>query len=502
MQEHINRPNIVLITADQLRGDTLGCAGHPNVRTPTYDRLASEGVYFRNAYTPNPICVPARATMITGNYSHKCCGGKNNDGQIGDDQAKLPQLLADAGYATYASGKLHYSPYSPPDKPRLTHGFQHWASAESGRILKQFDPAGTQRGLEDYFDYLSDVGWKGYSRAHGVGNNDVHPAISPLPEAHQVDAWVATTAIDYLERHVASSPQQPFFLNIGFPKPHSPFDPPYRHAAAYDPLTVQKAAQNRDGLPRTPTARMSAREHGQDLLSPQANQVIRAYYYGLISFQDEQTARILAALDRLGLEKNTIVIFTADHGEMLGDFGFYFKSCMYEGSAHVPLIVRMPGGRSGTSDALVGLQDIMPTLCSSAGIAPPNRVDGRSLMPYLRTSPGQEGEATDREFFVSYSLDSPNQTAMITDKRYKYIYSERGAVEELYDLGEDPREEYNRINDAAYRRRAAELRQELIRWARENGDEQLLDGDGLRAAPAVNMESVAFDVNRMGWRWY
>lgn len=441
--------------------------------------------------------------MITGNYSHKCTRTKNNGGAIGDDQAKLPQLLADAGYATYASGKLHYMPYAAPGEPRVTHGFQHWASAESGRVIRQYDPQGTKRGVEDYFDYLDDVGWRGYSRAHGVGNNDVHPAINPLPEEHHVDSWVATRAIDYLERHVDSNPDQPFFLNVGFPKPHSPFDPPYRHAAAYDPRTVRSPAQNRDELPRTPTARMSAIEHGQDLLSPETLQVIRAYYYGLISFQDEQAARILAALERLGLDDNTIVVFTADHGEMLGDFGFFFKSCMYEGAAHVPLIVRMPGGRTGTSDALVGLQDIMPTLCSVAGVEPPNPVDGRSLLPYLEAGTGSPaGSTSDRELFVSYSLDSPNQTAMITDGRFKYVYNERGGVEELYDLGDDPREEYNVAGDAAHAARAAELRRELIAWARENRDEQLLDGDDLRASPAVDMDEITFDVNRMGWRWY
>jgi arylsulfatase A-like enzyme len=478
-------------------------------------------VRFSNAYTPNPICVPARATMITGNYSHKCTRQKSNGGAIGDDQAKLPQLLADAGYATYASGKLHYVPYAAPGESRVMHGFQHWASAESGRIIKKYDPRGTKRGVEDYFDYLEEVGWRGYSRAHGVGNNDVHPAINPLPEEHHVDSWVATRAIDYLEQHVDSNPDQPFFLNVGFPKPHSPFDPPYRHAAAYDPRSVQIPAQSRDELPRTPTARMSAIEHGQDLLSPETLQVIRAYYYGLISFQDEQAARILAALERLSLDEDTIVVFTADHGEMLGDFRFFFKSCMYEGAAHIPLIVRMPGGRIGTSDALVGLQDIMPTLCSAAGIEPPGPVDGRSLLPYLAAGSGSHtqavsGEASgetsgagaarsvrpDRELLVSYSLDSPNQTAMITDGRYKYIYNERGGVEELYDLGEDPREEHNRINDAACTTRASELRQELIAWARENTDEQLLDGDDLRVSPAVDFDAVGFDANRMGWRWY
>jgi arylsulfatase A-like enzyme len=510
----IKAPNIVFIVADQFRGDSLGCAGHPNVKTPTYDRLAREGVRFSRAYTPNPICVPTRATLITGNYSHRCTGKKSNGGTVLENQTKLPELLAQAGYETYASGKLHYVPYRSPNEPRLTHGFQHWASAESGRVLKQYDPEGRERGVEDYFDYLSDVGWPGYSRAHAVGNNDVHPAVNPLPEAHNVDAWVASRAINFIESHVASKPDSPFFLHVGYPKPHSPFDPPLRYASAYDPRDMQAPARSRDGLPRSPSAVRSALEHGQNLVSPEAMQVIRAYYYGLISFQDDQTARILATLAEHGLDENTIVMFTADHGEMLGDFGMFFKSCMYEGSVHVPLIVRMPGpapsGAEGakpagrTVEELVGLQDVMPTICELAGIEVPEGLDGKSLARYV-AAPGAEVPETAgplRDVLVSYSLDSPQQTAMVTDGRYKYVYNEMGAVEELYDVHDDPREEQNLIEEPDHREAANRLRERLIEWAKENGDEQLVERDRLRESAALDPETVGFNANRMGWRWY
>ena len=573
MKKEKTRPNFVFIIADQLRGDSLGCAGHPDVRSPAIDSLAADGVVFDKAYSTNPICVPTRASLISGNYSHKCTGQKNNGGALRDDQYRLPQLLSDAGYRTHAVGKLHYLPYAAPGQERTTNGFQSWRSAESGRVLKQHDREGRLRGVEDYFDYLSDVGWHGFTRAHGVGNNDIHPAISPLPEAHQVDAWVAGEAVQFIDSvgqaaeaaSAGSAPEQPFYLHVGFPKPHSPFDPPARLAAAYDPRHIQRPAVNRDGAARTPSSLQSSVEHGQGYLSPEAIQVMRAYYYGLITFQDEQVARVFEALKRNGLWENTVVIFTADHGEMLGDFGFHFKSSMYEGSARVPLIVRTPagvaaggerhaeapsggggdgrgqggrdpsgsrgtapsgdgGGGGRRSSTLVGLPDLMPTICDYAGITLDHEVDGVSLAPELdggtagregvgADAPGGAGSGTEapgnshggvagRETLVSYSLDSPRQTAMITDGRFKYIYNETGVVEELYDLGDDPTEEWNLAGDKQYRGRQAELMSELISWAKKNGDEQLLDGDRLREGPPLSSEQLSFNVNRMGWRWY
>lgn len=489
--------NILFIVADQFRGDTLGCAGHGDIKTPYLDALAARGTLFTKAHTPNPICVPARATMITGKYSHRATGTKNNAGRIGEDHVKLPELLAGRGFSTYASGKLHYVPYAAPGEERLTHGFQRWNSAESGRILKEYDPQGRTRGVEDYFDYLADAGWAGYSRAHGVGNNDIHPAVSPLPEEHQVDAWVATRAIDYLNEHKEANPNKPFFLNVGFPKPHSPYDPSPRAAALYDPRKIQGPAENRDGGERTPASRVSAIRHGQGYMSPQALQVMRAYYYGLITFQDEQVGRILKALDELGLAEETLIVFTADHGDMMGDFGFHFKSCMYEGSTGIPFILAGPGIPAGeTRDALAGLQDLFPTVCDYLGLEIPSGLDGESLLPVIR------GESEGRDYFVSYSLDDPNQTAMVTDGRLKYIYNELGGVEELYDLAADPREETNRAGDPALADDQARLKDYLVTWAGEKGDDRLLEGKGLKQSPPVNYDEVEFQAGAMGWRWY
>ncbi len=494
----VSRPNIVFISADQWRFDHLGCMGHPLIKTPHYDALAGLGTLFERTYSPNPICIPARATMITGNYSHKCTGFKGNKGAIRDDQVKLPAWLVQHGYATYSAGKLHYLPYAKPGEPRVLHGFQHAQLLESGRILAQYDPKNELTGLEDYIDHLATQGWKGYSRAHGLGNNDPHPAPSPLPEALCPDAWVATTAIDYIKQHQRDNPDAPFFLNVGFPKPHPPFDPPRPWDTMYDPREMPVPAQNRSGTPRGPQAVVSAIQHGMNYLSPQAIQVMRAHYAGLISFQDAQVGRIVAALKAAGCFDNTVIVCTADHGEMLGDSGLCHKSSMYEGSAHVPLIVVPPGDqrRGDRATALAGLQDLMPTVLDLAGVPSPGPLDGISLGPVVR------GEAEKvRDSIVSYSLDAPQQTAMITDGEWKYIYHEPNGVEELFQLSGDPLEEYNRIDEEPDR--AASMRRALTTWLRDHHDDQFIGDDGelVRTEFDVEANSV-FNAARMGWRWY
>ena len=232
------RPNILLIMADQLRADALGCYGNAVCRTANLDALAAGGVLFERCHTPDPICVPARATIVTGNYPHVCTGVKDNSGRVGDDQTKMAGHFAACGYETYACGKLHFVPYAPPGEPRRLYGFQHCDLTESGRLVNQFDPRGARRGLEDYIDYLADVGWAGYSRAHGSGNNDVRPCPSPLPAEHHVDHWVADCTIRRLNEHLARRGDQPFLIFCSFPKPHSPYDPPPEFAGLYDPREV------------------------------------------------------------------------------------------------------------------------------------------------------------------------------------------------------------------------------------------------------------------------
>ncbi|PCJ59064.1 MAG: hypothetical protein COA79_11945 [Planctomycetota bacterium] len=495
-----NKPNILFLVADQFRADTLGCLGHPDIQTPNYDALAADGTIFTNAYSPNPVCVPARASMITGNYPHKCLHNpdnpKSNSGEIKEDQIKLPQLLAENGYKTYSAGKLHYLPYTDANQEHTLHGFQKAALAESGRILKQYDPKNEKRNVEEYMDYVEDVGWKGFSRAHGIGNNDIHPAPSPLPQEHCVDAWVATKTIEYLDEHLNDSPDKPFMMHASFPKPHSPYDPPRPYDQMYDPKTIQKPAINKDGKPRSPHMVVNSITHGIDLLSPEAYLVARAHYYGLISFQDKQVGKIIDYLKSKDLYENTIIVFMADHGDMMGDFGFFFKSNMHEGSVKIPMIISWPDKlpKSQVNHSLVGLQDIVPTITALVDIPLTKNVDGENLKETIETNQNDL-----RETIVSYSMEHPNQNYMIRDHTWKYIYSEANGVEELYNLNDDPREETNLIDKE--RSIADNFKARLIEWTIENKEDKILS-NGKLVKTALDLSQIKFMEKSMGWRWY
>lgn len=491
------RPNVLLITADQMRGDALGCNGNSFIRTPHLDALATRGVTFTNASSPNPICVPGRACITTGNYPHVCTQVKNNGGFIDPGQIKIAQHFSDAGYMTAAIGKLHYVPYAPPGQKRLLHGFEYCELCESGRVLSLYDPRGTLRGVEDYHDYLVDVGFGGYERAHAIGNNDVHAGPSALPAEHHEESWVASRSIAKLEDHLARNPDRPFFMWSSFAKPHSPYDPPEPYNRAYDPREVPPPAGSAELLgDRDPMIRTWPVAYGWERMSPQAVQYSRAHYYGMVTFQDEMIGRIIDFLRQAGQLENTVVLYTADHGDLLGDFGCFFKCSMFAGSVGIPFVAAGPGiSVQGANECLVGLQDVLPTLAGLSGNPLPREVAGHDLSPILA-----DANAGGRETYVSQCMDSPNQRYMVRTGRYKYVYHELGGVEELYDLPDDPQELHNL--SAEKRELREQFRGALLDWVRENGDEQMLDGDDLVVSPEDSSMHTELQAGRLGWRWY
>ncbi len=493
-------PNILLITADQFRWDALGCMGDPVIQTPHLDRLASRGTLFDNAFSPDPICVPARASIMTGNYPQVCTGCTGNSGRIREGQPLLPELLKTVGYRTYALGKLHFVPYAPPGEPRLVHGFEHVELTESGRILQQFDPRGEQTGLEDYFDYLKDVGYAGYTRAHGIGNNDVRPCRSPLPPEHTVDHWIADCTLRQLSRHRAESPDQPFFIWMSSPKPHSPYDPPDPYDKLYDPREVPPPFGDESLLDTiNPWIERQRISHAQETLSPQARQVIKAYYYSCITWLDAMIGRVLNRLEAEGLLDDTLILFTADHGDLMGDFGAWFKSNHMNGSVRVPFIAAGPGvARSAISHALVGLQDILPTFAAAAGATIGQPVHGRDLSPVLRDS-----GATVREMYYATTLEGDFTSAMVCDGRWKYIYSVANATEELYDQVTDRCERNNLVTVGTCEEILQHMRARLVEQAGRFEDAILLPDGQLRCS-RIDREAIRSTRvgTSMGWRWY
>lgn len=466
--------NVLLITADQLRYDAIGTAGLGGAKTPNFDRMAKKGVFFTKAYTPCPICVPARAVITTGNYAHRATGSKSNCGLIKNDQPRIAHHFNDSGYATYAIGKLHYVPYAPPGKSRLLHGFKYCDLHESGRILREFDPEGKQRGLEDYHDYLHSVGYGGYERAHGIGNNEVCATASIVPEEHYVDTWITRRSIAMLKQHLKKQRGKPFFMWTSYPKPHSPYDPPGRWATMYDPRKVPPPAGNQKMLvDKDPLLRSLRGRFMWDAMSPEAIQASRARYWGLVSLQDHLIGQLLDFLDENGLAGNTIVIFTTDHGDLLGDFGCFFKSNHLEGSSHIPFIWRVPGIAGGKRfNALVGLEDILPTLATLTATKLAHAVQGKDITSVLR-----KGRPV-RDMYVAQVHDAPRQSYMITDGHYKYIYHEMGPTEELYDLESDPQELKNLLSKGKAKDVAGKFKARLEAWIKEYKDKTMLNKKG------------------------
>lgn len=510
--------NILLITCDQFRPDAIenNAPGQPlaspladRIRTPNLAALAREGTRFTECHSPDPICVPARASITTGLYPHKATGHKVNAGAV--DPAKHPCLAAHFaahGFDTAAFGKLHYPPYTPPGEPDTLHGFQHAELYEEGRILALFDPKGEQRGLEAYHDWLADGPWAGYDRAHAVGNNDVHPAPSPMPAEFHESSWAVDRTLRWLEEREkkdgGEEGSKPFLIWTSLARPHCPFDPPRPYDTLYDPREMPPPApdwETESGFfeGRDAELRGRATEYAWDKLSKEAIQVIRSHYAGLVTFQDECIGRLLDHLENAGLKEDTVVLFTADHGEMLGDMHAFHKACLYEPSVKVPLLLRVPGQshQGETVPHLVGLHDVFPTLCSLADLPVPEGLDGTDLAPVA-----QDPAAAGRESIVAYCQDDPRQKIMIRRGSWKYIYCQEGPTEELYDLQSPEGELRNRASDPDQQERKHALREEIVAWCRANDDPGMLDGDDLATAPPLDLEALAFAADKPGWRKY
>ncbi len=480
-----DQPNILLITSDQQRGDWLRVAGHPLIQTPHIDHLADEGVTFTRGYSECPVCIPARYVMMTGLHPEtmQLRANKNVPMPIADT---LPYLLGRAGYQTQSVGKLHFTPQ------RACYGFDNTIVCEAGRM-----PGG-----DDYHRWLQTTPYAGQERMHGLGNNMVQSRRSLVPESHHVTTWTVSESLNYLDRR---DPTRPFFLYTSFTKPHSPFDPPAPFDTMYDPDQVPDPyATDIDPLALPPSLRGLPQTYGWDRLSPAEVRRIRAHYMGEISHVDAQIGRLLGGLAWRGLLENTLVIFTADHGDMMGDRGLFFKTTFYEGSMRVPYIMSLPRRwRSRATgcvvDAPVGLMDLLPTILEAAGVEDTRPRDGVSLLGFGR------GEAPFERRVVHSVYGSTEQDVRhcVTDGVTKFIWNRRGGMEEMYRPADDPGETRNLAADPA---NAAELnswRATLVETLQRAGATYCLDGDALAPLEAeMPGEAALRAADRFGRRQF
>ena len=453
-----SRPNIVLITTDQQRGDCLGCAGHPAVETPYLDHMAEQGVRFTRAYTAVPSCTPARAAILTGmdQWNHGRLTMTGTDSL--EYPATLPGELAKAGYHTYAVGKMHHHPQ------RKLYGFHHMVLDESGRRFGNF--------VSDYhrwFEQNKD-GPYGY-RDHSIDWNSWMARPSHLPEHLHPTYWTASEAIRFVEQ--LRDPTKPFFLWLSFARPHSPYDPPRVYWDMYI---------NNPNIPKPVIGDWTAPfdRRADDVNAPftrRSDEEIRrarAGYYGNITFIDHQIGRFLyefARADRQAFE-NTLFLFTSDHGDMLGDHHHWRKTYAYEGSAHVPFLIQFPKAwdvrRGWACDRVVELRDIMPTFLDAAGVEIPDSVDGKSVLPLCFGTSDEWREFIQGEHTLSYGMEWGNQ--WVTDGKEKYIWFHHTGRELFFDLEKDPGECRDLSKDPGYQDRIELWRSRLAQINEERGD--------------------------------
>lgn len=453
----MTQPNILFIMTDQQRSDTIRALGNHEIRTPVLDSLAQAGATFTNCYTPSPVCVAARSAAITGVPPHLNGCTSNNESPLG--MRSVMQVLRAAGYRTHGIGKMHFNP-----QVEAMWGFDSRDISEEGARRK-----GDRRN--DFHSYLSENDYGHVLEPQGLRSELYYiPQPSQLPAEHHHSTWVADRAIDFLgarDRH------RPFFLWTSFIKPHPPFESPtpwnklYRAADMLPPRRPEGYEQLLTWWNRHQN-RYKYRDKGYDEMLVRA---MKAMYYACISFIDYNLGRILTALgDDI---ENTLVLYTSDHGEMLGDYGSFGKRTMLNAAAKVPLIMRAPESANPGArvDAPVSLLDIFPTFTEFAGlnIEKPSP-EGASLFTIAAGDP-------QREHVYSQVGDGNTGLYMIAGRDLKYVYSAADNKEWLFDMRIDPQETKNWAGNSRYEARLREMRGKLIaRFERDGYDKAVKDG--------------------------
>lgn len=453
------RPNILWVCTDSQRWDTLGCYGNPFVKTPVADKLAEEGVRFEYAFCQNPLCTPSRGSFLTGRYPTATRLRQN--GQVcPPDLCPISRTLADAGYVCGLSGKLHLSPCDN----RLLLG-EEWWKQDKSLYFKGREPRIDDGYGEVYWDHAANPSDRSSDYTRWLRERGRLPLNKPKradcpfvlegasSEDHQA-TWCVEKAIGFLESHAGA--HYPWMFSVNIFDPHAHFDPPRAFLEPYLERLDEIPLPNFDPaeLEAKPTVMQERHVKAYDGKSERDHRLIRAAYWAMCDHIDVQLGRLLEALDRTGQRDNTIVIFTSDHGEMLGDHGLYIKGpFLYDEAIRVPLIIRWPGkiARGRTSRALVELTDLAPTLMEAVGMEPRPDMQGRSLWPMLSgAAPLNEHR---EDVFCEYLNANPDKPrcylTMIRDHRHKLVAWHGEMVGELYDLQDDPRERHNRWGDPA-----------------------------------------------------
>ena len=432
----MKRPNILWYCTDQQRFDTIGALGNPHVETPTIDSLVRSGVSFTNTYCQSPICTPSRASIMTGLYPSRARNTRNGNDTFPTDTPLISKQIADSGYTCGLIGKFHLVSAGRRPEPRLDDGFDYWQHSHAPR---DDWPEGTHA----YADWV---------KSQGQDLDTLRDSKENVPTEFHQTKWASDCAIDFISR----DHEQPWMLNINVYDPHPPFVPPAEYAARFKPEEMPGPHFRESDIKFQKT--LEAVDFQDEIRRPEEHnaQSAQAKYYAMIALIDDQFARILEALDQSGQRENTVIIFTSDHGETLGDHGLMFKGCrFYEGLVKVPLIFSAPLRMQSDlrCNGLVELLDLSATLLDLAGVELPEHHQGKSLIPILRGEISGEHlrDSVRCEYFDAldplFTGGTGSFATMYRDTRYKLVVYHSQGLGELYDLEEDPWEYRDLWND-------------------------------------------------------
>lgn len=464
-----SRPNIILIMTDQHRFDYLSDV-NPNIITPNLDSLCSDGYRFANGYSTSPSSTPARAGLLTGMspWHHGLLG--YSDKISTSYKYEMPRMLANAGYHTAAVGKMHWTPQ------RNHYGLHELYVDESGRVE---NPG----FVSDYRQWFAQVAPNLNPDSLGIGWNNNDAGFYPLADTLHPTYWTANKSIEVIEKRDQS---KPLFLKVSFARPHSPYDPPKRF---YDMYQGRDVGQPWIGAADTVYAlKTSNPEAALGDFGTEYAMNSRRHYAASVTFIDEQIGRLVAKLKEENLYDNSIIIFISDHGDMLGDHHHWRKTYPYEGSTHVPFIVKLPSQLQVEAptghpvSAVAELRDVLPTFLETAGVEIPADMDGVSLLiPLVKGAKAPWREYIDLEHASCYGLSA---WVALTDGKQKYVWNYSNGVQELYDLSKDPTECTNRISNKKYAKSLLMWRERMKNHLEERGEKWVKDGE-LQVLPSV-----------------
>ena len=425
----MSRPmNVLVLMCDHHRFDALSCMGNPLAHTPNLDRLARQSVRFDQCFTQAPVCSPARHSLATGRYPH-AHGVITNDHMPTPGMVTIAHALQPLGYRRFNLGQMHWK------NPDVDTGYEPWIRNQAWRDA-----------MPD--DVLRRCDWE----AQGITRRTTG---GPAPRTREqyTGYFLAQNAIRQIEEAVHND--EPFLCWAAFSEPHPPFYPPRELYAAIDQAQITLPTQAPEGGVPVHDRILAKQEEWAHLTDTEVRQIL-AGYYGLVSLVDDYCGLVLDALDRLGIADNTIVVWTSDHGDQMWEHQLFLKFCMYEGSVHVPLSIRIPGTPSTRRNELVQHVDVFPTICDLVGTMTPVEVQGRSLMPLLGPHPAP----TDWHDAVFSQIGDLQMIRTTSHKLNVYA----GIPGELYDLQNDPGEFRNLVADSDHRQTVETLLARLREW--------------------------------------